>query len=149
MCKSLRVSVGSEKRRLDLDISNSILCSSSGECEASRPNRLFSEPTLSRTDLLMVVPASLLFTYSFFLFLHTMQTFKRYSKELSLKCQDISGSLLRTITSFKNWKLPFIFVYPYTLMCVSTELCVKKTQAYYWGGIWTHNLCSSRGVSYQ
>ena len=31
----------------------------------------------------------------------------------------------RTLTFFKNWKWPFIlFVYPYTLMCVSTEFCV-------------------------
>jgi hypothetical protein len=33
--------------------------------ETSRPNRLFSEPTLTLRDLHMVVPASLLFIYSF------------------------------------------------------------------------------------
>ena len=34
--------------------------------ETSRPNRLFSEPTLTLRDLHMVVPASLLVIYSFF-----------------------------------------------------------------------------------
>ena len=49
MCKSLRVSVGSEKSRLGLEVSNRILCSSSPVdeqtilFEMSRPNRLFSE----------------------------------------------------------------------------------------------------------
>ena len=46
--------------------------------ETLSPNRLFSEPTLTLRDLHMVVPASLLFSYSFFLFLHTMQSFKQY-----------------------------------------------------------------------
>ena len=36
--------------------------------ETSRPNQLFSEPTLTLRDLHMVVPASLPFIYSFFLF---------------------------------------------------------------------------------
>ena len=58
MCKLPKVSVGSEKSRLGL--------------------RLFSEPTLILRYLHMVVPASLLFIYSFFLFLHTMQSFKQY-----------------------------------------------------------------------
>ena len=48
MCKSLGVSVGSEKSRLGLNISpedeQSILF------ETSRPNRLFSEPTLALRD---------------------------------------------------------------------------------------------------
>ena len=46
--------------------------------ETSRPNRLFSEPTLTLRDLHMVVPASLLFIHSFFLFLQTTQSFKQY-----------------------------------------------------------------------
>ena len=40
-------------------------------------------------------------------------------------------------------------------MCVSTvytqyflELCEKKTQAYYSGGIQTHDHCNSRAVSF-
>ena len=77
MCKSLRVSVCSEKSPLGFGVSNSTLCSSSGEGEqttkqsilfkTSRPNRLFSEPTLTLRDLhMVVVPASLLFIYSFF-----------------------------------------------------------------------------------
>ena len=56
---------------------NNILCSSSREdeplLETSRPNWLFSEPTLTLRDLHMVVPGSLLFTYSFFLFLWSAQ----------------------------------------------------------------------------
>ena len=36
--------------------------------ETSRPNRLFSEPTLTLRDLHMVVPARLLCIYSFFFF---------------------------------------------------------------------------------
>ena len=41
-----------------------------------------SEPTLTLRDLQMVVPASLLYIYCFFLFLNTMQSFKQYLLEL-------------------------------------------------------------------
>ena len=48
----------------------------------------------------------------------------------------------------------FILVYPYTPMCVSTVYSVlarvlwKNSQAYYSGGIRTHNLCIFRAVIY-
>ena len=62
----------------------------------------------------------------------------------------------KTLIQPLSYNYGFQRFYPYTLMCVSTVYSVlsralwkKKSQACYLGGIWTHDLCNSRAVSYQ
>ena len=54
MCKSFRVSVGSEKSQLGLDVSNSILCWNSSRAN-SRPKRFIHGCTRKFTDYLQLL----------------------------------------------------------------------------------------------
>ena len=118
--ETLKVSVGSEKSRLGLDVSNSILCSSSGETQHSPYPQVY---------------------YLFIVSLHTMQSFKQY-----LLCKSLPGtiwhsncldSLMNSDLSGKLWSSMSLYqriLKTNTQMVILTATCsgviFHKTRVY-------------------
>ena len=59
---------------------------------------------------------------------------------------EVCDNLHQLSTFFKFWFYPYADV---LALYIHFPSFVKKTQAYYSGEIWTHDLCNSKAVSYQ